>query len=329
MKTMRAVLPEPFGEPENLNIVELPIPVPQSHEVLIEVHAAGLNRLDLIQRKGFYPPPPGCSDVLGVEVSGVIVDMGQGVQGFALGERVMALIGGGGYADYVVADAGSILPVPKSYTFVEGATTIEAGVTVWYNVFERAKLAPNESFLVHGGASGIGTWAIQMAKQWGAKVYASAGSAPRCELCEEIGAAHAIDYKRDDFVQVIKDTTAGKGVNVILDMVGGDYTLRNIDACAVDGRITQIAFLGGKMGQVDFQKFNSKRLQLMGSTLRAQSLDVKAQLVSGFADAFMDMLEMRKIVPVVDCVFDFEDVVNAHKYMESGDHAGKIALKLR
>ncbi|MGO4705001.1 NAD(P)H-quinone oxidoreductase [Microvirga sp. 2MCAF38] len=326
--TMRGVIAEGAGGPEVLAVVERPVPMPKEGEILIRVEAAGVNRPDVIQRQGGYPPPPGASDILGLEVSGVVVAAGPNLKRFFLGARVMALVPGGGYAEYAVADASNALPIPDGLSMEEAAAIPETYFTVWSNVFDRGRLQPGETLLVHGGTSGIGTTAIQLAKAFGAKVIATAGSAEKCEACARLGADVVINYRETDFVKAVKDATEGHGADVILDMVGGDYIPRNYEAAALDGRIVQIAFLQGSKVEVDFRRLMLKRLIHTGSTLRPRPISEKAAIARSLEEKVWPLLGQGGCRPVMDSTFPFEEVRQAHARMDGGAHVGKIVLKV-
>jgi putative PIG3 family NAD(P)H quinone oxidoreductase len=325
---MRAIVaPEPGG-PEKLQIITRPVPTPSDDEVLIKVKAAGVNRPDCIQRAGNYPPPPGASDILGLEIAGEIVKVGANVKTWKVGDKATALVSGGGYAEYCVAHAGSVLEIPKNWSFTEAASVPENIFTVWHNVFQRGKLRPEETLLVHGGSSGIGLTAVQLGKAFGAKVAVTAGSEEKCKACLDLGADLAINYKTQDFVTEIKNWTNKKGVNVILDMVGGDYISKNYVIAAEDGRIVQIAFLNGGVAEVDFRRLMMKRLIHTGSTLRARSYEVKAEIAADLRKEVWQLLSCGLIKPQIYKVFPFEEAVKAHELMESSNHIGKIMLEL-
>lgn len=313
------------GGVENLQLQAMEIPEPAADEVLIRVYAAGINRPDIMQRQGLYPPPADASPILGLEVSGEIVACGAEVNDWNVGDKVCALVNGGGYAEYALAPATQCLPIPESFSYVQAAALPETFFTVWHNLFQRAQLKAGEIVLIHGGSSGIGTVAIQLARAFGAKVFATAGSADKCEAIESLGAT-AIHYRDQDFVAVIKEKTQGQGVNVILDMVGGDYIQRNFSAAAKDGRIVNIAFLQGSKTQVDFMPLMLKRLTFTGSTLRAQSAQSKALIANELKQKVWPFLENKTIEPVIDSVFPFAQVAAAHTRMESSEHVGKIIL---
>ncbi len=320
---MRAVFAEPPGGPEVLTLRETPTPQPGAGQVRIKVAAAGVNRPDAIQREGLYPPPAGAPTSLGLEVSGVIDAVGPEVARFAKGDAVCALISGGGYADYALADEGATLPPPEGVSLRDAAGLPETAFTVWTNVFERGGLRPGETLLVHGGASGIGVMAIQMAAAWGARVIATAGSDAKCVLCEDLGAARAINYKRDDFAPILQDLG---GADVILDMVGGDYTPRNLATLRQDGRLVQIAFLRGPRAEIDLSRIMRKRLTVTGSTLRARPADEKARIARAVEETVWPWIADARVRPIIDSVFALTDARAAHERLESGDHAGKILL---
>jgi len=324
--SMRAVVTRRPGGPEVLEIEIRPIPVPGEGEILIEVEAAGVNRPDAHQRMGHYPPPAGASDVLGLEASGLVVALGPGATRFAEGTRVTALVPGGGYADYCVAHETNALPVPSVLTSIEAAAVPETYFTVWTNVFDRGALQPGETLLVHGGASGIGTTAIQLAKAFGAHVIATAGSDERARQCEQLGADLGVNYRADDFVARTLDATNGRGADVILDMVGGDYVQRNCRAAAVDGRIVQIAFTQGQKATIDLWPIMQKRLIYTGSTLRSRSPEAKAAIADALRAKVWPHLEAGRCRPVIDSVFPLTEAAKAHARLESGAHVGKIVL---
>lgn len=305
-----------------------PLPQPGPGEVLIRVACAGINRPDLMQRYGLYPPPADASTILGLEVAGEIVAVGDNVSRWQLGDRVCALTNGNGYCDYSLAPARQCLPIPAGLSLQQAAALPEAMFTVWHNVFERGDLKPGQSLLVHGGSSGIGTAAISMAKAWGAKVFITAGSAEKCQQCLQLGADHAINYREQDFTAEIKQLTDDRGVDVILDMVGGDYIQRDIDCAAVDGRIVFIAFQQGFEAQINFVKVLMKRLTLTASTLRAQSPTQKAAIAQALEAQIWPLINSGQIRPTIDSVWDFEQVGEAHARMERGENIGKILVKI-
>ena len=312
-----------------LSLGEESTPQPASGELLIRVHAAGINRPDLMQRYGLYPPPADASPVLGLEVAGDVVAVGDGVSEFKVGDAVMALCNGGGYADYTVAPASQCLAKPDNLSWEQAAALPEVLFTVWHNVFQRGGLKAGEHFLVHGGSSGIGTTAIALAAAKGAQVYTTAGSAEKCAACETLGAKRAVNYKQEDYVEVLKAASDGHGMDVILDMVGGDYVQRDIKLAAADGRIVFIAFQGGFKTEVNFTPVLMKRLVLTASTLRAQSAAQKATIAADLKREVMPLIADNTLLPLIDSSFDFADVATAHARMEGGEHIGKIVLTLR
>ena len=304
------------------------IPVPLSDEVLIRVYAAGINRPDILQRKGLYPAPLHDSPILGLEVAGEIVACGENVLSWVAGDKVCALVNGGGYAQYAVAPAAQCLPIPNDFSYIQAAALPETFFTVWHNLWQRAQIKSGESLLVHGGASGIGTTAIQLAVAFGCSVFATASSIEKCKKIEELGAV-AINYNGQDFVAEIKTYTQGLGVNVILDMIGGDYIQRNFSVAAKDGRIVNIAFLKGSKVELDLMPLMLKRLTLTGSTLRAQPPHVKANIADELKQHVWPLLATQKIKPVIDSIFSLKDVAKAHERMESSLHFGKIILDIK
>ena len=325
-ETMTAIeITEPGG-PEVLRPVERPRPAPGVGELLIEVAAAGVNRPDVLQRQGGYPPPPGASDIPGLEVAGTVAALGPGAHGWQLGDPVCALVTGGGYAEYCVAPTAQCLPVPEGFDMVQAAALPETCFTVWTNVFQRGRLQAGERFLVHGGSSGIGTTAIQIAAARGARVFATAGTADKCAACERLGAERAINYRDEDFVAVIKELTGGEGVDVILDMVGGDYIQRNIKALRTEGRIVFIAFLGGSKAEIDFLPLMLKRATITGSTLRPRSVEQKSVIADELRAEVWPLLDAGRIAPVIDSSYPLADAADAHRRMEGGEHIGKIVL---
>ena len=314
------------GEPEVLEIKEGEAPDPAQGEVLIRVCAAGVNRPDVMQRQGLYDPPPGASPILGLEVSGEVVATGDDVSTFSVSDRVCALTNGGGYAEYVAVPAGQCLPVPAGLPVEEAAALPETFFTVWTNVFDRAGLKPGERFLVHGGSSGIGTAAIQLAKSLGSKVFTTAGSTEKCAACQRLGADVAINYTEQDYVEVLKEATDGQGVDVILDMVGGDYVARNLELAATDGRIVSISFLKGSQVEIDMMQILRKRLTVTGSTLRPRSAEAKAAIAEKLRTQIWPLIESGEIKPLIAARFPLADVVESHKLMESSKHIGKIIL---
>ncbi len=314
------------GGPEVLLPETRSVPKPGANEILIKVEAAGVNRPDVAQRSGSYPPPPGASDLPGLEVAGEVVALGEGVRKHKLGDKVMSLVAGGGYAQYCIAQDAQAMAVPSSLTMLEAGALPETLMTVWHNVFERGRLAPGETILIHGGSSGIGTMAIQLARAFGSKVIVTVGTKDKADACLKLGADHAINYKTEDFVAAAKEMTSGTGPNVILDMVGGDYVERNYDAAAAEGRIVQIALLGGPKATANFAKLMVKRLHHTGSTLRPRSNADKAAMVSAIEAKVMPLVREGRIKPVMDSTFPLEKAADAHRRMESSEHIGKIVL---
>lgn len=323
MKTI--IIREPGG-PDVLTLASAPVPVPRPGEVLIKVAAAGVNRPDVLQRMGLYPVPPGASNIPGLEVAGEIVELGEGVSHWQKGGRVTALTAGGGYAEYALAHEGSCMRIPKGMSAAEAACIPETFMTVWHNVFERGGLKAGESFLVHGGSSGIGSTAIQLAAHFGARVFTTAGSDEKCAYCERLGAERAINYKSQSFPDAIKEATAGRGADLILDMVGGSYTRDNIACAAEDGRIVQIAFLKGSRVDIDLAPLMVKRLTLTGSTLRPRKPEFKAHLARELEQKVWPLLESGAVKIVVDKAFPLADAAAAHRHMEASSHMGKIVL---
>ncbi|MDT2021956.1 NAD(P)H-quinone oxidoreductase [Methylocella sp. CPCC 101449] len=318
------------GGPEVLTLATRPVPQPGPGEILIEVAAAGINRPDVVQRSGHYPPPPGASDLPGLEAAGTVAALGEGVSRWKVGDAVTALLPGGGYAEYVVTPADHALPVPKGFSMVEAAGLCETFYTVWGNLFMRGRLRAGETVLIHGGTSGIGTTAIMLAVAKGATVFATAGSDDKCATCVKLGATRAINYRNEDFVQVVKDATGGKGVDVVLDIIGGDYIPRNLQALALEGRLVQIAFLGGTRSvTVDFGQIMMKRLTVTGSTLRPQSVPQKAKIAAELAEHVWPLLNAGTIRPLVDSVYPLGQAAEAHRRMESSVHVGKIILDVK
>jgi len=316
------------SEDHHLSFANEAMPEPAAKEVLIRVIGSGVNRPDLMQRYGLYPPPADASPVLGLEVSGEIVAVGSDVSRWAVGDMVCALCNGGGYADYTVAPASQCLAVPKGMSVLDAAALPETLFTIWHNVFQRAKLKAGEHFLVHGGSSGIGTTAIRLATAMGAKVYTTAGSEAKCTACEDLGALKAVNYKTEAFENVLAEASDGHGMDVILDMVGGDYVQKDIKLAAADGRIVFIAFQAGFTAELNFLPVLMKRLTLTASTLRAQSAEQKAQIAAELEEQVMPLYGNGTIKPVIDQVFPFADIAAAHARMESGAHIGKILLRL-
>lgn len=324
--TMRAVVAKRPGGPDVLEIEMRPLPIPGEGEILIKVEAAGVNRPDALQRMGHYPPPPGASDVLGLEAAGVVVARGPSATRHAEGARVTALIPGGGYADFCVAHESNALPIPSALSATEAAAIPETYFTVWTNVFDRGALKPGETLLIHGGTSGIGTTAIGLAKAFGAKVIATAGSEEKARRCEQLGADLGINYRTDDFVARTLAATDGCGADVILDMVGGEYVERNYAAAAVDGRVVQIAYLRGQKTTIDLRAIMLKRLIHTGSTLRPRSPAEKAIIANALLTRVWPLIDAGHCKPVIDSVFPLAEAAKAHARMESGAHIGKIVL---
>lgn len=320
-------VPQPGG-PEALALTERPVPQSAQGEVLIEVAAAGVNRADVLQRRGLYPSPPGAPSNPGLEVAGTIVAVGAGVAEFKVGDAVCALLQGGGYAEYCSVDAGQVLPIPGALDMIEAASLPEAMFTVWSNVFGFGRLQPGETLLVHGGSSGIGVTAIQLAAALGHTVFATAGSAEKCRFCESLGARRAIDYKSEDFVAAIAAATAGRGVDVVLDMVGGSYLSRNLQALATEGRLVMIATQGGVKGEIDVLRIMQQRLVITGSTLRPRPAQFKRALRDQLVEKVWPLLAAGRIRPVIDSVFALPEASQAHARMENGEHKGKIILDL-
>ena len=314
------------GGPEVLVPVERPTPVPAAGEVLIKVAAAGVNRPDVFQRLGRYPPPPGVTDIPGLEVSGIITEVASGAGSFRVGEAVCALVAGGGYAEYCVAPAPQCLPAPRGLDLPDAAAIPETFWTVWTNVFERGRLQAGESILIHGGSSGIGTTAIQLARSFGARVFATAGSADKCAACERLGAERCINYREDDFVAVVREQTAGRGVDVVLDMVGGTYFARNVDVLATEGRLVEIATLQGAKAELNIQTVMQRRLTITGSTLRARPIADKGAIAEAVHRHVWPLIESGAVKPIVYATFPLRDASAAHRVMESSAHIGKLVL---
>lgn len=325
---MHHVEHRPGGAADCLKLVEGPIPEPGPHDVLVRVAYAGINRPDVFQRSGSYPPPPDASPLLGLEISGEIVSLGAEVTGWNVGDKVCALTPGGGYAEYCVAPAEHCLPVPDGLSLLEAAALPETYFTVWSNVFERGGLQPGESFLVHGGSSGIGLTAIQLAKQFGASVFTTVGNSEKAEACQRAGADRVINYHEEDFVEAVAQATDGKGVDVILDMVGGDYIPRNLKSLAIEGRLVQIAFLKGSRVELDTSPIMRKRLSFTGSTLRPRSRAEKAGIATALHEKVWPLLDQGLCHPVIHATFPLEEAADAHRLMESSKHIGKIMLEV-
>lgn len=325
--TMRAIEIAQPGPPDVLRPATRAVPQPGANEVLIRIAAAGVNRPDVLQRKGGYPPPPGASDIPGLEVAGSIVALGPGATRWKMGDHVCALVTGGGYAEYVNAPAQQCLPVPEGLSLVEAAGLPETFFTVWINVFDRARLVPGETLLVQGGSSGIGVTAIQMARALGHRVFVTAGSDEKCRACERLGAERAINYRTEDFAKVVKELTGGRGVDVILDMVAGDYVQRELSCLADDGRLALIAFLGGSKTTLDMNDILRRRLTISGSTLRPRPVQVKAAVARALEDRIWPLIAKGEIRPVIYRTFALERASEAHALMESSEHVGKIILE--
>lgn len=325
---MTAISITTHGGPEVLVPGLRPTPVPAPGEVLVKVEAAGVNRPDVMQRKGLYPPPPGASEIPGLEIAGTIVALGADVTSLKVGERICALVTGGGYAEYCTAPAETALPIPEGLSAIEAAALPETVFTVWSNVFERGQLAKGEWLLVHGGSSGIGTTAIQLAKAFGAHVAVTAGSQEKCDACLKLGADLAINYREKDFVAEVKSATGGKGANVILDMIGGPYIQKNYEAAAVDGRIVQIAMQMGSKAEVDFMRVMLKRLTHTGSTLRSRPIAEKAALAAAITKNVWPLIAEGRFRPLIDSSYPLADAASAHAHMDSSAHIGKIVLTM-
>jgi NADPH2:quinone reductase len=315
------------GGPDTLVPTERPTPRPGTGELLVRVAAAGVNRPDVMQRQGRYPPPPGASDIPGLEVAGVVEEVGRDVVGWQPGDRVCALVAGGGYAEFVAVPSPQCLPVPSSLTIEEAAAVPETFFTVWTNLFERAHLAEGESVLVHGGSGGIGTTAIQFARAFGSRVFATAGSDEKCRACERLGAEQAINYRELDFVAAVKAATTGRGVDVVLDIVGGDYVARNLEVLGVEGRLVQIGLQGGSRAEISLAPILQRRLTITGSTLRARSVAEKGAIAESLREHVWPLLDSRVIVPVIGATFPLRQAAEAHRLMESSTHVGKIVLR--
>ncbi|MBB4154850.1 putative PIG3 family NAD(P)H quinone oxidoreductase [Sphingomonas jinjuensis] len=327
-QTMQAIDPEAHGGPEVLRLVERPVPTPAAGEVLIRVAAAGVNRPDVMQREGKYPPPPGASSILGLELSGEVVAVGDGVDDTAIGQQVCALVAGGAYANYAVAPWGQCLPVPESLSMIEAAALPETVFTVWTNLFERGYAAEGDTVLVHGGTSGIGTTAIALCRLFGVTIIVTAGSREKCEQALALGADHAIDYKAEDFVARVKEITGGRGVDVVLDMVGGDYLPRNLQCLAEDGRHVSIAVQRGATAEIPIFDIMRRRLTLTGSTLRGRDAAFKAMVADELARTVWPHVAEGRLRPVIDQVYPLSEAAAAHARMGAGDHVGKIVLQV-
>jgi putative PIG3 family NAD(P)H quinone oxidoreductase len=324
--TMRAIEVTEPGEPEVLVIGERAVPPLGADDVLIRVAAAGVNRADVMQRRGNYPPPPGASDVLGLEVSGVVAAVGAAVSGWRVGDAVCALLAGGGYAEYCAVPAPQCLPVPGGIDLVDGAALPEVVLTVWTNVFERGRLASGETLLVHGGSSGIGTMAIQLARAFGARVFVTAGSAEKCAACETLGADRAVNYRETDFVEAVRTAAGDRGVDVVLDMVGCDYLQKNLDLLNIEGRLVIIALMSGARAEIDLATLMRRRLMVTGSTLRARSVAEKSAVVDAARERVWPLLETGRVRPVIYQRLPLAQAADAHRLMESSSHIGKLLL---
>ena len=323
---MTAVAIDGPGGPRVLKPIQRPVPQPGTGEILLRIRAAGVNRPDVLQRQGSYHPPPGASDLPGLEAAGEVVALGEGAERWRLGDAVTALTPGGAYAEFCTVHATNALPIPHGMTFTQAAAIPETFFTVWHNVFERGDLAHDQTLLVHGGSSGIGTVAIQLASALGARVIATAGTEEKCEACMRLGAFRAINYRQEDFVAAVRQATDGKGADVILDMVGGDYISRNYEAAAIEGRVVQIAFLQGARTAADFSRLMVKRLTHTGSTLRPRSASFKAHIARELEHKVWPLLATRRVAPVMDMIFPLKEAWRAHERMEEGHHIGKIVL---
>jgi NADPH2:quinone reductase len=323
---MTAIAIRAPGGPEMLVPEQRPVPVPGAGEILVKVAAAGVNRPDVMQRQGLYPPPAGASDIPGLEIAGTVAALGPEATRWRIGDRVMALVSGGGYAQYCAAHESHAIAIPDNLSFAEASAVPETFFTVWHNVFERGRLKSGETLLVHGGTSGIGTAAIQLAKAFGARVITTAGSAEKCEAARKLGADVAVNYKTEDFVKATKEATGDKGAELILDMVGGEYIARNYEAAAVEGRIVQIAFQGSPKATVDFRRIMLKRLHHTGSTLRARSVPDKAAIAAAVTEKVLPLIASGRVRPVMDSSFPLAEAAKAHARMESSVHIGKIVL---
>ena len=314
------------GGPEHLKSAVRPVPKPGPDEVLVRVEAAGVNRPDVMQRQGRYPPPPGASDLPGMEIAGEVVALGPNVSGVSLGDKVTSLLPGGGYAGYAIAAAPLLMPIPKGLSMVEAAAIPETFMTVWTNLFERGRCKAGDIVLIHGGTSGIGTTAIQLAKVWGARVFATAGSDAKARACEALGAERGIDYKTEDFVEVLRAATKGYGVDITLDMVAGSYVQRNLDIAAVEGRVVTISLLGGSRAEINVGMILTKRLTLTGSTLRSRTVAQKAAVADAMRHNVWPLIESGKVRPVIFKTFPLAEASEAHRLMETSNHIGKIVL---
>jgi NADPH2:quinone reductase len=325
---MTAIAIRTPGGPEVLTPEPRPVPTPGAGEILVKVAAAGVNRPDVMQRMGQYPPPPGAPDIPGLEIAGEVVACGSGVTRWKEGDKVMALVVGGGYAEYCLAHESHALPVPSGLSLIEAAAVPETFFTVWYNAFERGRLTAGETALIHGGTSGIGTTAIQLAKAFGARAIATAGTPEKCEACRKLGAEVAINYKTEDFVEATRKATGGRGADLVLDIIGGDYIERNYEAAAVEGRVLQIAFQSSPRATVDFRRLMLKRLTHTGSTLRARTVADKAAIARAIEAKVLPLIATGRVKPVIDSTFALREAAAAHARMDSSQHIGKIVLTL-
>ena len=325
--TMRVVEVGAFGPPEGLTVGDRPVPVPSSEEVLVEVAGAGVNRADVMQRRGHYPPPEGASDLLGLEVSGTVVAVGDGVSRWQVGDLVCGLVTGGGYAEYCVVPTPLCLPIPRGVDLVDAAALPEACLTVWTNVFDAGRLQPGERFLVHGGSSGIGTTAIQLARLWGADVFATAGTAEKCIECERLGATRAINYRDAEFTDALWAATDGHGIDIILDMVGGPYLKPNLESLSVEGRLVLIGLMGGRKAEIDLATLMSRRLVITGSTLRSRSVGQKAAIADAVCARVWPWIAAGRFQPVIHAKFSLDEAAEAHRTMEASSHVGKLLLQ--
>jgi putative PIG3 family NAD(P)H quinone oxidoreductase len=316
------------GGPEQLKLGQRPVPVPKDGEVLLRVAAAGVNRPDVMQRQGRYPPPAGASDLPGLEVAGEIAALGPKVSGLSIGDKVTALLPGGGYAAYAIAAAPLCLPVPDGISMVEAAAIPETFFTVWTNLFDRGRCKAGDTVLIHGGTSGIGTTAIQLAAAWGARVFATAGSDDKARACERLGAVRGINYRTEDFVEVMRTETAGKGVDVTLDMVAGSYVARNLEIAALEGRVVMISLLGGSRAEINVGTILTKRLTLTGSTLRSRTVAQKAEVADAVKKNIWPLLAAGRVRPTIHATFPLAEASEAHRLMETSNHIGKIVLTI-
>lgn len=326
---MKAVLMKQFGEPDEMYLGDAPTPKPSENEVLVRVKATALNRADTLQRRGKYPPPPGASEILGLEMAGEIVELGEAVEGWKVGDRVCGLLAGGGYAEYITIHSQCLIPIPDSWSFEEAAAIPEVFLTAYQAIFYLAKFQKGESILIHAGASGVGTAAIQLVKSLGAKNIIITASAPKHEICKSLGATHTIDYKTQDFEKEVLQITNNQGVDVVIDFLSAAYIQRNINSLGMDGRMVMLALMGGiQVENLFIAKILTKRLHIMGSTLRARTLDYKIQLTKDMVNYALPKFQTKELRPVIDSVFDWKEVVEAHKYMEANKNQGKIILKV-